>query len=190
MTLVNLPKHTTIRTVNSVQTEWSDHRLTAPLTVDATLLPPTYIRLGTVSRADGSLRPLKAELSQNTRVEIYQRYGTLDFDTLVAQSHAFVRGNDVMIALRPWLAWWRQGQETLCCELAGPIEFYLCAVQVAVNYVEDADHRNLAVTIGESVVTVPKSEVLSWAHGTETDEGKWLLKMSADDAAKHGWVTA
>lgn len=188
MALITIPTHTRVRQVNRVQAQWSDTTLKAPLTVDATLLQPHLIRIGTLSKQDGSPRPIKGEHSEFTRVELHQRYGTTDFQALLESGKTVVKGHDIMIELRPWMASWRgQSGETYWCELPGPIDRYLTAVLVAVDAVEDDGPHGVAVKVGEVSVRLPKREVLDM---TLEDTQGMLLKLEVNTAAHYGWTVS
>lgn len=186
MTIIRLPKNTTIRNVTHDQQSWHDFRLSEPTTVNATLLPPSHIRIGTIAKSDGEVRPLKSEHSKYVRTEINQRYGTTDLHDLMDRGVTTVKGHDIMIELRPWMAWWRADGETMSCELAGPIDQYVTAVLVAVESIvePDADHHRLTVMSEGTALKVARREVL----GVVPEGAGFLLKLEVNDAARHGWV--
>lgn len=186
MTTVKIPKGSILHTANAATN--NEVRTTADLTVDAVLLAPITVRIGTVDRASGELRELKSEPSAFVRQTLHQRYGCSTLAALVAAGHTTQVDSAVMVETQPWLAWWKRGYETCYVELTGPLDQYVETVMVGADAVIEADHRNFEVIEGAERVKVAKRDVLGVSADTTHIAGGVLLKLERNDAARYGWL--
>jgi hypothetical protein len=186
MTLVKIPKGTLLHITNSANS--SETRTSADISVDAALLAPITVRIGTVDRATGALRELKSEPSAFVRQTLHQRYGCSSLHDLFNAGVTTQVESAIMVETQPWMAWWKKGHETCYVELAGPIDQYVDAVMIGADAVVETDPRTLEIITGDDRVKVLKRDVLASAPDTMSSQGGVMLKLERTDAARYGWT--
>ena len=155
------------------------------LTIEATVLPPVRIKLATVSKVDGSLRPVKQEPSNYIRGELVRRCGSDDLAFLIEGGYTEQSDKgDITIEVQPWMAWWRTGNETRYCEINGAIEGFVPCVRVAVDTIGAKDFHTMGATAGGEYVEIPRLDVL----GVTNDESGCLVTLEVSTAARLGWT--
>jgi hypothetical protein len=185
MTTVRIPKGHPIYVSTYASTTLTESA--KDFTVDATVLPPVRVKLASVSKVDGSLRPAKQEPSAYICGELVRRYGTSHVTALIEEGYTEQTGNDITIEVQPWLAWWRTGNETRTAELNGPIEDYVPCVRVAVDGVGSKDFHTTTLYSGGVTIDLPRLEVFGVA-GDPTVEGGVLVQLEESTAARLGWT--
>ena len=183
MTSVKIPKghniHVCCYSSTTITTAVAD------LTIEATVLPPVRVKLATVSKVDGSLRPCKQEPSNYVRGELVKRYGTADTEPLMDLGHTLMSDKgEITIEVQPWLAWWRTGNETRYCEINGAIEDFVPCVRVAVDTIGAKDYHTMGATSGGEYVEIPRLDVL----GVTYEEHGCLVQLEVSTAARLGWT--
>lgn len=185
MTTVRIPKGHNIHVCSYASTTLTT--AATNLTIEAAVLPPVRVKLATVSKVDGSLRPVKQEPSAYIRGELVRRYGGDDLYFLVntGATETSDKG-DITIEVQPWLAWWRTGNETRYVELNGAIEDFVPCVRVAVDDIAAKDYHTMSVYTGGVTVDIPRLDVL----GVMPDgiEGGALVQLEVSTAARLGWT--
>lgn len=185
MTTVRIPKGHNIHVCSYASTTLTT--AATDLTIEATVLPPVRVKLATVSKVDGSLRPVKQEPSAYIRGELVRRYGGDDLYFLVNTGVAELSSNgDITIEVNPWLAWWRTGNETRYVELNGAIEDFVPCVRVAVNTIGAKDYHTMTAHVAGTTWDIPRLDVLE-VTGDPSVEGGALVLLGESTAARLGW---
>lgn len=183
MTTVRIPKGHPIHVCSYASTTLTT--AATDLTIEATVLPPVRVKLATVSKVDGSLRPCKQEPSNFIRGELAKRYGGDDLYFLVNTGAAQESDKgDITIEVQPWLAWWCTGNETRYCEINGAIEDFVPCVRVAVDTIGPKDYHTMGATAGGEYVEIPRLDVL----GVTYEEHGCLVQLEVSTAARLGWT--
>lgn len=183
MTSVKIPKGHNIYVCSYASTTLTV--AATDLTIEATVLPPVRVKLATVSKVDGSLRPVKQEPSNYIRGELVRRYGTDVIEHLMDLGHTLIGDKgDITIEVQPWMAWWRTGNETRYCELNGAIEDFVPCVRVAVDTIGAKDSHTMGATAGGEYVEIPRLDVL----GVTNEESGCLVTLEVSTAARLGWT--
>ena len=192
MTSVKIPKGHSIHVCSYASTTLTT--AATDLTIEATVLPPVRVKLATVSKVDGSLRPCKQEPSNFIRGELAKRYGGDDLYFLVNTGAAQESDKgDITIEVQPWLAWWRTGNETRYCEINGAIEDFVPCVRVAVDTIGPKDYHTMGATAGGEYVEIPRLDVLgvtyealSFVSSSSRHHTRWLRAWQRHSVAACG----
>lgn len=185
MTSVKIPKGHNIHVCSYASTTLTP--AATDLTIEATVLPPVRVKLATVSKVDGSLRPVKQEPSNYIRGELVKRYGTDGLAALIVSGAAQESDKgDITIEVNPWMAWWRTGNETRYVELVGAVEDFVPCVRVAVDTIGAKDYHTMTAHVAGTTWDIPRLDVLE-VTGDPSNEGGALVLLGESTAARLGW---